>query len=488
MRRRNQAVIAVAVTAMVMPASGCTDKAESKAGGSSPPITLQVGTNDEPGAPAARAIDEFARQVQARSHGQLTVQPVWEASDGNQGVGWDQAVARRVASGDLEMGMIPARAWDTEKVTSLRALQAPFLVNTEGLAKQVVTADLAGKMLAGLDQIGITGLSLVPESTRLIFSFGKPMLSPADMRGAVVRVPRSDTTYAMFRAFGAAPDDAEAVQGRTAGAESSFELVPRVGRQMATATGNVVPYAKINSLVINSKRFAALTEAQRSMVREAATATRDWGVKSMPGTADQATWYCKQQGGSVVLATPANVAAFQRAARPVYAELEKDAETAAFIAGIRDLASRVQPAPPVKACGPSAAVTTSSQPAVGAFPDGTYRKEASEQVMLAGGVTGRNAKDHAGLWTMTFHKGTFTIQQRGYPVGPGVYCVAADKVTVAEGRSRCGGIDGMTLFTATWRLDGDLLRFGVTAGDDNAPPGALTKTLFGGEPWTRIAR
>ena len=32
-------------------------------------------------------------------------------------------------TGELEMGLIPARAWDTEGVTSLRALHAPFLVD-----------------------------------------------------------------------------------------------------------------------------------------------------------------------------------------------------------------------------------------------------------------------------------------------------------------------------------------------------------------------
>jgi hypothetical protein len=116
-----------------------------------------------------------------------------------------------------------------------------------------------------------------------------------------------------------------------------------------------------------------------------------------------------------------------------------------------------------------------------------YRKTASEQAMLAGGVGGRDAKNHAGLWTMTFDRGTFTGQQRGYPVGPGVYCLSDGKVTVAQGRTRCGGTDGLVLFTATWRLDNDKLWLTPTGGDNDAPPGALTKTLFGGEPWKKIS-
>ena len=381
--------------------------------------------------------------------------------------------------------MIPSRAWDTEKVTSLRALQAPFLVNTDALLKQVVTADMAVEMLAGLDRAGVTGLALVPESTRQIFAFGKPLLSPADLKGKTIRVPRSDTSYALFRALGATPSDSDALEDRFAGSESSFDQVGNPQGTMITATGNVTVFSKVNSVVINSKRFAALDRAQQGVLRDAATATRDWGVKAVPATADEAKRHCGN-GQTVVLTTPADLAAFQRAAQPVYVELEKDAQTKAFIAGIRRLAAQTAPSPPVGACSPGAAVTASVQPAAGTFPDGVYRKTVSEQAMLAGGASGRAAKDHAGLWTMTFDKGIFTVQQRGYPAGPGVYCVSGDRVTVAEGRTTCGGTDGRVVFTATWRLDKDQLWLTPTGADHDLPPGAVTKTLFGGEPWTKI--
>jgi C4-dicarboxylate-binding protein DctP len=61
------------------------------------------------------------------------------------------------------MGMIPARAWDTEGVTWLRALQAPFLITSNDLVGQVVKADMAKEMLSGLDKAGVIRLALVPE-------------------------------------------------------------------------------------------------------------------------------------------------------------------------------------------------------------------------------------------------------------------------------------------------------------------------------------
>jgi hypothetical protein len=62
--------------------------------------------------------------------------------------------------------MIPARAWDTEGVTSLRALHAPFLVTSDELVAEIVDGELADELLAGLEDVGVTGLALLPEGLR----------------------------------------------------------------------------------------------------------------------------------------------------------------------------------------------------------------------------------------------------------------------------------------------------------------------------------
>src|SRR6476469_11043305 len=91
---------------------------------SSPPsdrLTLRVGTDDDDGRPAGAQILEFAAQVADRSGGAITIEPTWHAA-GEDIPNWDQAVAGLVTSGDLEMGLIPTRAWDMLGVTSLQAL------------------------------------------------------------------------------------------------------------------------------------------------------------------------------------------------------------------------------------------------------------------------------------------------------------------------------------------------------------------------------
>ena len=101
-------------------------------------VTLRIGTNDGADQPMSVPINEFARQVEELSGGAMRIEPVWNAGPPDtptigEYIAWDQFVARRVVSGEIDMGMIPARAWDTEGVTTLRALFAPFLVDSDSL-------------------------------------------------------------------------------------------------------------------------------------------------------------------------------------------------------------------------------------------------------------------------------------------------------------------------------------------------------------------
>ena len=213
-------------------------------------------------------INEFARQVDELSGGSMRIESVWNAGPPDTPtiddyIAWDQYVARRVVSGEIDMGMIPARAWDTEGVTTLRALFVPFLVDSDALVAEIVTdAELTADMLAGLDGAGITGLALLPESLRHVFSFGEPLLTPDDFAGTIIRAPYSATTYALFEALGATGTDLVGgefdegiADGSVAGAESAFARATALpGDELTTATGNVTPYPNVNTLGRQQRR------------------------------------------------------------------------------------------------------------------------------------------------------------------------------------------------------------------------------------------
>src|SRR5262245_46419560 len=303
-----------AATSTTEPGSGAVGSTAAVSGADeSDVLTLRIGTDDEPGRPAADQIQAFARSVAEGSDGAIVVEPVWHAAGDTSD--WDQAVSRMVTSGELEMGLIPSRAWDTEGVTTLRALNTPFLVTTDALVDEIVTGDVAGELMSGLDTAGVVGLALMPEGLRHPFALGDPLLGADDYHGGVMRAPTSATTAAMFEALGATVNDDEPGPSTHTGVESSYFLDPP-----GTATGNVTFFPKVNSLVVNADVWAGLTADQQAVLTGAAVDTRDWAVDQIQSDHDAAVERCAN-GFAIVLASDEDLAGLAEATAPVVAEL-----------------------------------------------------------------------------------------------------------------------------------------------------------------------
>ena len=351
---------------LLVPAAACTyeegtdEPTRAVATESGALTVLRIGTNDDGLVPTRGQIEEFARQVAERSNGELAIEPVFRAG-GDQTREWDQVVARKAISGELAMAVVPARAWDTEGVDSFRALSAPFLVTSDALIKEAVKPELADGMLAGLKDVGLTGLALFPEGPRPLFSFGSPILTPADVKGMVIRAPKSATNYSVLEALGAVPADIadeefgnEVEAGNVGGAESSLAYADglpgahtKTGR--AVVTGNLVLYSKINTLVINAKVMDGLDEGQRQILRDSAAFTRDWSTSLLSTLAAEARRYC-EGGGTVVMATEGDLEAFHAATAPLTAELEKDHRTKVIIERLRGFAAGAPAEAAVEPC------------------------------------------------------------------------------------------------------------------------------------------
>lgn len=325
----------------------CMDATGTRAGGEPPPITLRVGTDDPQGRPASNQIEQFAREVHERSGGDLRIAPVFHAVGVGQSE-WDQKVARRVVTGGLDMGLIPARAWDTEGVTTLRPLNAPFLVDSDQRLKAVVSDDdLSKDLMSGLTRTGVVGLALYPEGLRHLFVFDTDHISPSSLAGARVRSPKSHTTWAIFEALGAEPTD-DRVGDAIDAVESEFALAATFPEASAVV-GNLTLFPKVNSLVVNSDRFAELEPAHQQILREAALATREWAVDVLPQDAELAAAYC-DAGGTVVLADEAELGRLRAAVRPVTDMLREDPETAALLHRISTMVRPLPAGRPVAGC------------------------------------------------------------------------------------------------------------------------------------------
>ncbi|HEX5917688.1 MAG TPA: hypothetical protein VFY76_07545 [Nocardioides sp.] len=472
-------VMACAAASVVLLA-GCTAVSDdgTRSGGKPPPVVLTIGTDDAVGRPASNQIEELARQVDLLSDGSIRIEPRFRAA--GEGVRqWDQKVARMVVAGDLDLGMVPARAWDTEGVLTLRALNAPLAITTTDHMNAVVSDDdLSEDLMAGLADTGVTGLALVPEATRhLVVLGGAEDVIDRLRRGGTVRSPLSRTTWAFFEALGATPTEEEADAAMVA-AESELaltSLLPTKG-----VVGNLPLFPKVNSIVVNSATFEDLSSSEQDVLRRAATATRDWAVLTMPADAELAAAYCRG-GGTIMHDDGADSPAVQRAARRVIDDLRQDATTAELIDRIAGIDPGVV-SEPLEPCGGGrgdVAVTEATMtPTSGELPDGVYRVEFSDSYLRSFELSDEMVRLNHGVWTITVDAGQWSVEQDA----PDVADSFSSFFEVRGEHAYWGlpGSDDLVCHT-TWSTDDDRsLRFEV---QDDCPSDA---DFHFGRAWQRI--
>jgi TRAP-type C4-dicarboxylate transport system substrate-binding protein len=277
------------------------------------------------------------------------IEPVWSAGDDLNEEGPAQGVIQHLTQGDLELGLAASSAWDVKGYTNLQPLQAPFLITNDALAIAVAQSDSAKQMLDSLSSGGMVGLTLWPEDLRHPFSIdpAKPLVSPAGFKGLTIRTPPSVVSYQLISALGGRPMfEDSGYEGAESGLRQGGSLIGE-----PAATGNVTFFPKFQVLFANAAAFDKLSEDQRAILRYAAAATQKKALAEHPGEVEAAQVWCAA-GGTVVLASAEQVAAFEKATQPVLESIEQDPTNAKLIAAIRDLKAKTTASPGAEACAP----------------------------------------------------------------------------------------------------------------------------------------
>lgn len=453
------------------------------------PTTLHLAVSDAEADPSGPSVLEFVEQVRDRSDGDIVIVPVWDAGAATD-AGFEQGVVAAVRTGEYELGLAASRAWEQEGITVFRPLQTPFLIDDDALAVAFVTSDVATQMLERLSASGIAGLTIWPEDLRHPFSVvpGKPLLSPDDFAGAKIRTTSMGITAALVEALGGSP---EFMTFNYQGTESGFRQGSTLSGQ-PIATGNVVFFPKFQVLFANSAAFEQLSEAQRIILREAAAATQEKTIADRPSDVDLALAWCAD-GGTVVLASEAQLAALAEAAQPVIDQVEADPTNAEVVAAIRSLKANTQLGPAVMACG-----NVTAQPAPneeeqtwseGLPPNGTWMVELTIEDVVAMGVLQSNAAGWAGTSIYEFQDGEGTFHGEfldGYViVCPFTYEVVEDffRITYVD-----LGLENYLcekqVDDLKWRLDEEGLHFNVEAIHEGLL--AENTALYEAKPWQKV--
>lgn len=437
-----------------------------------PPVTLRFAIADEEGRPSDPYVRAFVQEVALRSGGSVTLDPTWSAG----GDDFEQGVARLLIDGQADLGLAAGRAWSAVGIPALQSLQAPFLIDSDELAEAVATDPLVEPLLAAMGEGGVTGLAVWPEDLRHPVAFEPcmgPVTSPTGLQGRTVRAIASDVTFEIIEALGAIPIFVDDYGDLVASCEiQAAESGLRQGVSLPgtpTFTGDVTFFPKYQVLAANATAFDKLSLAQQTAVREAAEAVRDQAIAEHPTEADAAAAWCAG-GGSVVLAGPDAVSAFETAAQPVFDRMAADTVSGPAIEAIRELRSTVERTETAAACEPTAPRPTESPVITATITPafGTYRTRITPEDLARFGAT----PSIGGTITFDFESDAWSLTWADdSPGGPGT---CTGPWAVEDGVMRLDVTAGFCLVSAVqvaWSQEGD----------------ALTARVIGAEPSLDIA-
>ncbi len=459
-------------------AAGCSGSGPDKAGGdevSEEVVVLKLANMDTD--PTNLDTPAFIEAVKRLSGGSIRIEQEhgWNADEPIEDV--EERTIEDVRTGEADLAAIPARAWDLAGATSFQALGAPFLVDSYALQGRVLASPLAERMLAGLEPLGLVGVSLLPGGLRYPLGFSRELAGPADYAGATIGIRPSGIAEATFAALGArskvfVPGEIEGLDGA--------ELDPitigtvRYDRAARALTGNVVLWPRAMTIAMNAERFAALTPEQQDILRRAGREVVEPHLARLQqeGAATMAS-LCS--GLNVVSASAGELAALRTAVQPVYDELEQDDLTRELLEKIASMRGDVTAAvDEVEDCpgatGDGGAESYDSE------LEGRWEATLSVDEILE--VDAHAAAEQiAGTTVLAFDDGEFRALDAatGEPGAAGTYKVDGDLVTIVWDYGI--GIQPGQSDELRWSVYRDALTFSAVEG--------LAADLFAIKPWTR---
>jgi TRAP-type C4-dicarboxylate transport system substrate-binding protein len=295
-------------------------------------------------------VQYFISRVKELSGGNvtITVRYNWKSPDPTA----EQQVVKATAAGVVDLGVVGSRVFDTMGVRTLQALTAPMLIDSYPLENAVLHNRVATQMLAGVARLHVVGLALVGNGLRKPVAVARPLLRRRDWRGITFGTYLSEVQEETIRALRATPLVAfSALRNHflAAGQLEGFEFndlsyyINNYWDQAHYITANVILWPQIDVLVASPHAMAQLTSQQQDWLQQAAREAADTSARTM--AADEASVVATicEHGTRFAQATRGDLLSLHLAVAPVSARLERNRQTASFIARIEAI-KRATPA------------------------------------------------------------------------------------------------------------------------------------------------
>ncbi|NPV69850.1 MAG: DctP family TRAP transporter solute-binding subunit [Firmicutes bacterium] len=344
MSRRVVAVLLVVSMCLTVALAGCGSKPAEQKPAEQKPAEQKPAPAADQAKPAAkynwkmnvstpdpstwtRGARKFADLVKERSSGNLviTVYSNEQLSGGNQPKGIEM-----VQSGATEFDIHSSMIWSVVE-PKVSAVSLPFMFKNTSEVEKALNGK-AGEMLKqALEAKGVHFLAWGENGFRQLTTSKKAVAKVADLKGLKIRIPTINMLISVFKAFGADPtvmNGAEVFtalqQGTIDGQENPLGIIDslkfyEVQKYITMWNYSYDPIV----LTVNKKLWDSLDQGTQKILADAAKDAMAWQIAT---TREEDKTYLKRmqdKGVQVIYPTPEALAEFQKAAEPVYAEIEK---------------------------------------------------------------------------------------------------------------------------------------------------------------------
>ncbi len=309
----------------------------------------------------------WAEQVDRLTNGSLQIEfeNGWRLGQAD----YESATIADVQTGEIDMAWVGARAFDRADVTSFQALLAPMLVDSHDLQAEVFEEGIPQQMLAGLEQLDLVGVGVLPGPMRKVLGVEKAFTKPADFAGEVVGMQDSKVTELSFAALGATtkmlPSGAD-IDGIDAYEQQLSSIWGN--RYPGFVTSNLNPWPRPLVLFIGQSAYDSLTDSQQQAMTSAAEDAILQALDASRAEDRESVAALCAVGLEFVDASADDLESLEHAWASVYDELRANPDTSDWIDRIAALKASLGVGPDQAQCDEPA-----QQPAAGSgLPDGTY--------------------------------------------------------------------------------------------------------------------
>jgi TRAP-type transport system periplasmic protein len=162
--------------------------------------TLTLGHGAAPGNPRSVAAEEFAKLVEQKTNGNVTVNIA-----GSEQLGNDVAMLTSLRTGALDI-TANSQGAASGLVPELATLGLPFLFEDSAAAFRVLDGPVGDELGEKFAAVGIVPLGWWDNGIRHITNSKKAINKPEDLQGLTIRTPADPMTIDIFQALGAATE------------------------------------------------------------------------------------------------------------------------------------------------------------------------------------------------------------------------------------------------------------------------------------------